>query len=330
MNDLNIEKHKQLTFLLTIIILISSCGVSRRQTTHLSQSRVDYIKEFKNLAIKEMKRSGVPASITLAQGMLESDNGNSYLARKANNHFGIKCHDWKGPSVRFDDDKKNECFRKYRSVYESYKDHSDFLTDNIRYRFLFDLDPTDYKRWARGLKKAGYATKRDYAELLIRIIENNKLYEFDRGKRSYTGRTQVAKADPVKKAPTLNGSFKINVGHKIYTRNRIKYIIAQNGDTYQSITKELEMMPWELSKYNEIKKGSDLAIGQILYIQPKRKKAETGHNYHIVKQNDTMYGISQKYGIKLKHLYKMNRMKKDEEPERGQKIWLRDKKPASE
>ena len=166
-----------------------SCNVQRiprttseKKKTFVSIERKDYIKEYNSLAIKEMKRSGIPASITLAQAMLESDNGNSTLARKANNHFGIKCHSsWKGAKVYHDDDKRNECFRKYKSIYSSYIDHSDFITNNNRYQFLFELSLSDYKAWAKGLQKAGYATSRTYAELLIKIIDNNQLYVYDQG-----------------------------------------------------------------------------------------------------------------------------------------------------
>ncbi len=144
-----------------------------------SMSREDYIKTYSDLAMKEMARVGIPASITLAQGCLESDNGNSTLATKGNNHFGIKCHDWTGKKIYHDDDAKNECFRSYDSPYESYMDHSQFLTTRDRYAELFELKPHDYRGWAKGLKNAGYATASNYATLLIKIIEDNELYRFD-------------------------------------------------------------------------------------------------------------------------------------------------------
>ncbi|NMC39473.1 MAG: glucosaminidase domain-containing protein, partial [Bacteroidales bacterium] len=168
-----------------------SCRTSRQVSSPavISGTASTYIQSYKDLAVSEMKRTGVPASITLAQGMLESDYGRSTLARMANNHFGIKCHnDWKGQTVRQHDDRRNECFRKYRKVEDSFYDHSDFLRSGSRYSFLFDLDPRNYKAWAHGLKKAGYATNPDYANLLIKKIEENKLYLFDDSYTASTGR----------------------------------------------------------------------------------------------------------------------------------------------
>jgi flagellum-specific peptidoglycan hydrolase FlgJ len=155
-----------ITTFIAVLLVLNLWGQNKRKIT-----RSEYIETYKGLAMTEMRRTGIPASITLAQGILESGNGNSTLAVKANNHFGIKCHDWNGPSIKQDDDRKNECFRKYRNPEKSYKDHSDFLTGRSRYAFLFDLKPDDYKAWARGLKKAGYATSSSYASALIKIIE---------------------------------------------------------------------------------------------------------------------------------------------------------------
>ncbi|MZP65514.1 MAG: hemagglutinin, partial [Bacteroidales bacterium] len=169
-----------------------------------------YINQYRDIAISEMKRTGVPASITLAQGMVESDYGRSTLARLGNNHFGIKCHNgWKGQTMRKHDDRRNECFRKYNSALESYYDHSDFLRSGSRYAFLFDLDPLDYKAWARGLKKAGYATNPDYANMLIRKIEENRLYEFDRGITSTVSRVQQTKPRETAPARTTEASTSV-------------------------------------------------------------------------------------------------------------------------
>ncbi len=169
---------------LVLTILFVSCRTSRPVVTSSGgeASAGAYIERYKDLAISEMKRTGIPASITLAQGMIESDYGRSSLAREGNNHFGIKCHsDWTGPAIRHHDDRRNECFRKYKQPEDSYFDHSDFIKSGSRYSFLFDLPSTDYKSWARGLKKAGYATNPDYANMLIRKIEENNLYYYDRG-----------------------------------------------------------------------------------------------------------------------------------------------------
>lgn len=291
-------------------------------TNLYSQKRIsvnEYIDKYKDIAIAEMKRSGIPASITLAQGILESESGNSTLARKANNHFGIKCHKWKGKKVYHDDDEEDECFRKYNSPEDSYKDHTNFLMGAKRYNFLFEYKSDDYKKWAKGLKKAGYATSRTYAEDLIRIIENNKLYKYDNG-------------DYKKTEVTINTGddedFFIDVKRrKTYERNRIKYIIVEPGDDIKKISDEMDLFSWQLPKYNEIDKDAALTPGQVLYIQPKRWSAERGNDYHTVKQGETMYSICQLYGMKLKKLYRKNRMEPGTEPEVGQKLWLRSRKP---
>jgi len=289
-----------------------------------------------------MKRTGIPASITLAQGMIESDYGRSTLARKANNHFGIKCHDdWKGPTIRHHDDWRNECFRRYTRPEDSFYDHSDFLTTGSRYRFLFDLQGTDYKGWARGLKKAGYATNPDYANLLIRQIEENSLYIYDSGSAASARRgnksRQVKNGNEITvSAEKENKSLSVDknnsipaMNQRIMENNRIKYIIVQDGETKESIEKQFQMLRWELSRYNELDDDFIPVSGQVLYLQPKRDKAEPGKETHTVSEGDTIYSISQKYGIKLDKLYEMNRMEKEEEPSAGEKIWLRNAKPVN-
>jgi LysM repeat protein len=288
--------------------------------------RQEYIDQYKDWAIDEMKRSGIPASITLAQGMLESNNGNSTLATRGNNHFGIKCHDWKGKSIRHDDDKRNECFRKYKSARDSYTDHTNFLMNSPRYSSLFELDQTNYKDWARGLKKAGYATSPTYASALIRIIEENELDRFDSGK---VRRRRTDETETLAEVTDIDG-FEIEIEHrKILMRNRIDYIIVKEEDTYQSLTRELEMMPYELAQYNEIPRDSKLIKGQVLYLQPKRGKAAVEFSFHEVEAGETMYDISQMYGIKLKKLYQLNLMNPGKEPEVGDEIHLRKKKKMS-
>jgi LysM repeat protein len=289
-------------------------------------SRQEYIDRYRDWAIEEMHRSGIPASITLAQGMLESNNGNSTLAVRGNNHFGIKCHGWKGKSMRHDDDRRNECFRKYRSARDSYIDHTDFLMNGPRYSSLFELDQTDYKGWARGLKKAGYATSPTYASSLIRIIEENELDRFDSGK---VRRRRTEGRHAAEELVDIDG-FEIEIEHrKILMRNRIDYIIVKHGDTYQSLTQELELMPYELAQYNEIPRDSELLKGQVLYLQPKRGKASVEFPTHTVEAGETMYEISQMYGIKLKKLYQLNLMSPGTEPEPGEEIHLRKKKKTA-
>jgi LysM repeat protein len=284
-------------------------------------TREEYISKYKDLAIKEMARTGIPASITMAQGLLESGSGNSRLAVKANNHFGIKCHDWYGKKMRHNDDARRECFRKYKSVAESYQDHSDFLTTKSRYASLFLLEPTDYRQWAIGLKKAGYATSPTYAESLIRIIEENQLYLLDQGVEVPEHSVQYA-SNIEPNAETDPASDK----RQVFENNRVKYIIVKKGDTFTSLTTELDLLPWELTKYNEAPENISLSEGQILYIQPKRANAEAGKKIHTVKSGETMYSISQKYGVRLDKLYARNQIEEGTEPQAGTELILRGSK----
>ena len=283
-------------------------------------SRPEYIDRYKDMAIHEMNRSGVPASITLAQGALESGDGNSSLARNANNHFGIKCHeDWNGKKTYQDDDAKNECFRKYQSVEESYRDHSDYLKAKTRYAFLFELDITDYKGWARGLKKAGYATSPTYAETLIRIIEEFGLHQYDQAGDNAQGSHRRSER---------TGSHAVS--RSIMEKNRVKYILALPGDSYESLTTEFGKLNWELTDYNEVRTGDSLVPGQVVYIQPKRNKAEAGKNTHVLKEGETMYMVSQLYALKLSRLYAMNLLVPGTEPAPGTYLQLRKALKGSE
>jgi len=301
-------------------------------------SKQEYIKKYSPIAVSEMKRTGIPASITLAQGLLESGSGNSMLAKQANNHFGIKCHtSWKGPKIYKDDDKKHECFRKYGSVKESYDDHSNFLVKYSRYDFLFDLKPTDYKAWAKGLKKAGYATNPKYPQRLITLIEDYKLDEFDTYSDAkqqdliaeYKEESKETKKDDssenstyvIKKRPKPVEDYEFQIGYDIHLNNNVKYVIAKKGDTFDKITKKLEKMFWELPKYNELNKNTKLIQGQIVYIQPKRRKAEK--EYHIVKKGETLHTVSQIYAVKTKILRKYNKLTENQKIHAGDKIWLR-------
>lgn len=276
-------------------------------------TRSEYFETYKDMAIHEMRRSGVPASITLAQGALESGDGNSSLAKKANNHFGIKCHnDWNGKKVYQDDDAKNECFRKYASVEDSYRDHSEYLRAKTRYAFLFELDITDYKGWAKGLKKAGYATNPTYADKLIDIIEEFDLYDYDRNPGK--DRAVHSRSNPPRNAAP---------SRSVLERNRVKYILAATGDTYESLTDEFGKMSWEIPDYNDIASPDSLVAGQVIYLQPKRNKAELGKNAHKVKEGETMYTISQLYAIRLPRLYLMNDMNPGTRPSVGTVLQLR-------
>ena len=310
----------------------------------------EYIERYKDVAITEMNLFGIPASITMAQACLESNFGNSMLARKANNHFGIKCHsNWNGKKVYKDDDKKHECFRHYKSAWESFRDHSKFLKNGKRYSFLFDYKITDYKKWARGLKKAGYATASDYPQKLIGIIEKYKLYELDKyyepGKNilaQNTGKSNKAKKDRKEKRKErrkkkkdkkrkYSDEYKFSFnpyGRDIKEKNRVKYIIVKQGDTPYKIARELQMMEWEIYKYNDLKKGSKLQPGQVLYIQPKRCRAERGIDKYTVQQGETLYEISQKFAVKERCLRRKNNLKSGDEVKPGDILWLRKRKPA--
>lgn len=328
---------------LVSMAILFSCVASKKTNTVLSTdgSSESYIGTYKDMAVSEMKRTGVPASITLAQGMIESGLGKGRLAVEANNHFGIKCHsDWTGPTVRHTDDRRNECFRKYRKVEESFRDHSDFLKSENRYSFLFDLETTDYKGWARGLKKAGYATNPDYANMLIRKIEQYSLYDYDTGNFKTerqvrdTGlvETKISETSgiiiPVPGVQPATGTSFRTPPARVKENNRIQYVIVNGTDTKKSLEAELQLLPWELQRYNELSSDFTITSGQLLYLQPKRDKADAGNEYHVAREGETMYAISQIYGIKLNKLYLMNRMTSGEEPATGQKLWLRSIKPV--
>ena len=275
---------RNLGLLLSLFAFLTVQGQSRNKQYE------DYIKKYRDIAVEEMKRYHIPASITLAQGLLESGAGYGTLARKSNNHFGIKCgSDWRGKTVKHDDDARNECFRVYKDPKDSYRDHSKFLAGKQRYAFLFDLKITDYKGWARGLKKAGYATNPRYAHQLIDIIERYDLDKYDK-----KGGLKWMKENPNP--------------HEPYIANGLLYIIARQGDTWKNISKEFDISKRKLRKYNDLYKGYELQEGDILYLEKKNRKAPKGMYVHVLRNGESMYSISQKYGIRLKRLYKMNKM----------------------
>lgn len=263
-----------------------------------------YIDQYKDLAIAEMLKYNIPASITLAQGLLESGAGMSELARNGNNHFGIKCHDWTGARTYHDDDANNECFRAYRDVYESYEDHSRFLARQPRYRSLFRLKRTDYKGWAKGLKKCGYATSPTYAKQLIGIIELYKLHKYDKAKKY--DKFMVERSSVKDVAPSINL-------HPIHIYNKNYYLNVRQGDTFRSIAREVGISYKKLAKYNERDKNDRLIPGEIIYLKKKQKKADKAYKNrpHRVKAGESMYSIAQYYGIRLGSLYKMNDLSPD-------------------
>lgn len=300
-------------FLVSFFYLLLGATSASAQPPKKEMTRNEYIEMYKEDAIKEMKKNGVPASITLAQGILESNCGNSTLAVKANNHFGIKCHsDWNGKTFKHDDDKKNECFRKYKTVLESYDDHSLFLKGSKRYQFLFEMNSTDYKAWAHGLKKAGYATDPKYPDKLIKIIEESNLAQYDNG-------VMVAELKP-KTVKEETNTTQVFEKHKIFKTNKRKHILAREGDTFYSLSKAYKIELHDILKYNDCDEDHKIPLGGKIYLEPKRRKAELT-NYKV-KEGDTMHSISQEYGVKKSRIYRFNDMKKGTEPKVGEVIKL--------
>lgn len=316
------------TLKLFIVILLFLSVIMKASSS--KYTRKNYIDKYKKIALSEMKKYKIPASIKLAQGMLESGNGSSTLARRANNHFGIKCHNnWKGRTMKWTDDSHKECFRKYKKVSDSYRDHSLFLKNRERYAKLFKLETTDYRSWAYGLQEAGYATNKNYATLLINIIEDNRLYRFDNKKyqRKITNESyhfDTGLDDPM--SPDLKNSMTLsNVQtkkRKIFTNNRVKFIFSKEGENIEKIAKEFKMYTWQIQKYNDLKNNDLIKEGQMIYIQSKKNRV-ADKKYHIVKEKESLYSISQLYGIKLSKLCKMNHVKENDFLQTGQQLKLR-------
>ena len=311
-----------------ILLLAVLPGYGQQRMT-----RQEYIDKYKDAAIQYMKTHGIPASITLAQGCLESADGNSDLAVKANNHFGIKCHnDWKGPTYyKKGDDPGKSCYRKYRNASESFKDHSDFLRYGQRYAFLFDLEITDYKGWSHGLKKAGYATDPKYAQKLIKIIEDYRLYSFDRelsAKAEENRNILPPSPNEIMKVMELNPArtsllYKYSRNRTIYQRNGVPYILAGDMDTYESLAEEYNLFTKELLRYNDLKDPVDLVPGTVVYLQRKKAKAQKHMEIHIAVDGDTYYDIAQKYGVRMKKLFKYNDYRDGDILHTGDEIFLR-------
>lgn len=275
-----------------------------------------YIDQYKDIAIEQMQRYHIPASITLAQGLLESGAGRSELTRNSNNHFGIKCNNnWTGRRTYHDDDAKNDCFRVYDSAYESYEDHSKFLSGNQRYRQLFQLKTTDYKGWAKGLKACGYATSPVYAEKLIEIIQLYKLYQYDSAKGYDHFMAQRTKDQ------NPNGASL----HTIKIFNKNYYIIARRGDTFKAIGEEVGISYRKIAKYNERNRKDQLQEGEVIWLKKKQSKAPKDYKgrLHYVRNGESMYSIAQQYGIRLKSLYKMNKLSPDYQIKVGDGLRLR-------
>ncbi len=337
--------------------LLTTCYLSAQKLANTDYDA--YIKKYTSIAIREMQLYKIPASITLAQGMIESGCGNSTLARNSMNHFGIKCQqDWPGDTYLHDDDREKECFRKYKSVDESFRDHSIFLTTRKRYAALFTLPITDYKGWARGLKQAGYATNPDYPNILIRLIEANKLYLLDdptikneetveevavvaepkpkhkqnsrknaknvvvpeNGQINYEGRIILRKSYRTPDASGFDLMYTSDMGRKVFQNYNVPFIFAQKGDTWMSIAKEFKIFSFQVFKQNDLLESDPIIPGQMLYLESKKKK--NPERIYKVKSGDSMYSIAQDKCVKLSQLRKYNKLPEGEEPRPGYEIKL--------
>lgn len=327
------QKLKYLFVIVFAFIAISA-------TAQKQDKVADYINQYKELAIAEMQRTGVPASITLAQGIHESGAGGSQLAMASNNHFGIKCKsNWTGESVKHDDDAKGECFRKYPSSEDSYKDHSDFLKNGQRYAFLFSLDPTDYQGWANGLKKAGYATNPKYPQVLIKLVEDYQLQDYTLialGKLSSGNEeTEIVKEEiktkviPNKTVEVEPETVKVELEsfpafpEGEFKINETRVVFAKKGTSFLSIAKQYSLDLSKLFDFNDMQPAIEVEKDQLIYIQRKRKTGK--EDFHLIKVGETLHDIAQSQAIRLESLQELNWLKKNDIPAVGEKLSLKSK-----
>lgn len=288
----------KLLFVFVALLTFVNCSINkhtaRQIPKEITQAKDDYeryVLTYYPIAVEQMQKYNIPASITLAQGLLESGAGKSKLSRTSNNHFGIKADkSWNGKRTASMDNGHMCYFRKYKSVKESYEDHSKFLANRQRYAFLFKLDQDDYKGWSKGLKKAGYAEDPAYPNKLISLIERYELYQYD----SYTMKD-------IKSATTEEPT------RSIYKSNNLFYIIGNTGDTFESLSKEFGISRRKLVEYNDLYADYNIKAGDIIYLEKKNKKAATDYPYHTVQQGESLHSISQKYGVRMGELCKKNR-----------------------
>lgn len=299
----------------TVIMLVATLGATAQMQRNARYQA--YIDQYHDLAIEQMLKYNIPASITLAQGLFESSAGNSELTRKGNNHFGIKCHGWQGAKTYHDDDARNECFRAYDCSYDSYEDHSKFLSGSRRYRQLFTLKTTDYKGWARGLKECGYATNPAYAKKLIDIIELYDLHKYDKAKKY--DKFMVERTREGGKTDGTSFAYTIKMRKKNY------YVVARKGDTYRTIADAMGISSRKLARYNERDRDTVLEEGDIVYLKKKRTRAskEYRRQPHVVKAGESLYSISQFYGIRLVSIYELNGLKRNYQIKVGDKLKVR-------
>jgi hypothetical protein len=328
---------------LLAISLILGLSLSAQREAGTPQER--YIARYASIAVNEMYRSGVPASITLAQGIIESRSGQSALAADGNNHFGIKCHNgWKGRTMLVDDDRRNECFRVYDTAEESFRDHSDFLRYRDRYKFLFDFPTTDYKSWAYGLKQAGYATDPSYATKLIQCVEDYGLARFDRMTVTEALAEGGADAEEPVDQEELEGipdsplkieageiyrgkageEYRFSLSRTLYSRNGVPFVYAVEGETYASIAKSNHLLLREILKFNDLSSSGELQAGDVVYLEPKKNKTVRGLDKYIVgEEGETFHGICQRFAVKEKAIRKLNGLPAGYQPREGDELLLR-------
>jgi LysM repeat protein len=325
---------------LLIIAVWMTCQVSAQLTPEIITA---YINNYKDLAMAEMQRSGVPASITLAQGILETEAGRSNLVMRSNNHFGIKCKSsWTGEKVYHDDDAKGECFRKYQSAEDSYRDHSDYLAQTPRYAHLFKLDPADYKAWSHGIRAAGYATNPKYAYILIKYIETYSLNDYTliamgritgpdmaiaAGGTGTSGAyldspTSNSVADP--KAVDKN---EVNYPLGEFRINDTKVIWAAPGTSLKDVARKYALTVDWLQEFNDLPSSQETVVnGQLLYLQRKRKQGSK--EFRLFAEGDDLYSIAQEEGIRLESLLKYNQLSMEMKPAIGEKLYLKAEAPG--
>ena len=324
-------------FRLTIIYLTFAILASLTSTTLARQTREEYIERYKSIAVAHMERYGIPASITMAQGILESDAGNSALSLSSNNHFGIKCKkNWTGRKVYHDDDAKGECFRAYPSVEESYQDHAEFLDSSPRYDSLFSYPSNDYRSWARGLKAAGYATAPDYAERLVAIIEKYNLHLLDQqdgdavyssGKNAkqnaeyFALQSNIIRQEAVGIDP-FRISSSVHKGYNVYRTNNTCYVVAKKDDTYATLGKTFAISERMLRRFNDATKTDTLKENDIVYIERKKERWMGDALLHEVRKDEDLHSLSQSFGIRKNRLARLNRLRNNALQE-GQTIRIR-------
>lgn len=296
-----------------------------------------YISQYKDIAIAEMHRTGVPAAITLAQGIHESSAGKSELVLQSNNHFGIKCKNtWIGKSVRHDDDARQECFRAYDSPIDSYKDHSDFLCVNKRYAFLFQYDPLDYESWARGLKQAGYATNPQYAPLLIKMIERYHLNDFtllalnnsnEHTDMAVNTLSENSDQQLVRQIPNSNFNLSNTYPTGVFSINNCKTLFIEKGTSLSAVAVQYNVPLNKIIIWNDMDATIIAPNNQLLFLEEKQKKGS--QQIHEVKEGEDLWQISQAEGIRLIYLLQYNQLSDSHIPAPGEKIYLQGYAPQA-